>query len=173
MGSAAKLGSSRLLPVLTAVVGLAAILVAIVLAPAASGHAPGCRFPKPEPRVGSAERVHAIPHGCVRLAVPLDDRMLPTVVVRQHVRNGATVTRRSRLPDKNLDRANGSVGICGRESIGFAVSYPFVTVFAQEQYDFGTHGECAAGLDEMLLWVGHIGPPPALRITWHTHAPRR
>lgn len=173
MGSAAKLGSGRLLPVSPAVVGLTALLVAIVLTPAASAHAPGCGSQKPQPREGSAGRVYAIPHGCVRLAVPLDDTMLPTVVVRQHARNGATVTSRSRLPDANLDRANGSVGICGRESIGFTVSYPFVTVFAQELYDFGTHGECAAGLDEMLLWVGHIGRAPALRITWHTHAPRR
>jgi len=173
MGRAATLGSSRLLAVSPAVVGLAAIVVAIVLTPAASGHAPGCSFPRAQPHEGSAGRVYAIPHGCVRLAVPTDDTMLPSVVVRQHARDGATVVRRSRLPDSNLDRANGSVGICGRESIGFTVSYPFVTVFAQELYDFGTHGECAAGLDEMLLWVGHIGRASALRITWFTHAPRR
>ena len=173
MRSAAKLGSSRLFAVLPAAVGLAAILVAVVLTPAASGHAPGCRFPDPQPRVGTVGRVYAIPHGCVRLAVPVDDTMLPTVVVRQHGRNGAAVTRRFRVPDTNLDRANGSVGICGRESIGFAVSYPFVTVFAQELYDFGTRGECAAGLDEMLVWVGHIERTPAAGITWYTHAPRR
>jgi hypothetical protein len=125
--------------------------------------------PKVQPPVGDTKRVYAIPHGCVRLAVPRDDTALPSIVVRQHDRRGRLVVRRARLPDTNLNKANGGIGVCGRESVFYFVAYPFVTVVAQELYDLGEgRRECAAGLDEMLLWTGYISPPH-LPIAWYTH----
>ena len=115
--------------------------------------------------------MYAIPHCCVRLVVPKDDTRLPTLVVRPHDRSGRLFVRRSRLPDTNLDRANGSVGICGHDSTYvFVVAYPFVTVVAQELYRFGGgRGQCAADVDQALLWTGQISAPPSLQVTWYTH----
>lgn len=175
MGRAAKLRASRRLVRWPALLGLTAILVALALAPAAASHAPGCRFPNPQPPVGSAERVYPIPHGCVRLVVPrVDGTALPTVVVRQHDRRGELATRRFRLPDTNLDRANGSIGICAHDSTFlFTVSYPFLTVVAHELYDLGDgRRECLLDFDAALLWTGHLSRAP-LRMTWYTHEPRR
>jgi hypothetical protein len=118
--------------------------------------------------------VFPIPHGCVRLLVPRDDTKLPTLVVRQHDRRGRVLTRRVRLPDTNLDRANGSVGICGHDSTYvFVVTYPFVTVVAQELYDLGGRRDCATEVERALLWTGQLSAPPSLRVTWFTHRPTR
>jgi hypothetical protein len=123
-----------------------------------------------QPPVGDTRRVYAIPHGCIRLAVPRDDTKLPTVVVRQHDRRGRMLTRRVRLPDTNLDRANGSVGICGHDSTYvFVVAYPFVTVVAQELYDLGGRRECLTDVGQALLWTGHLTGPPSVLLSWHTH----
>jgi hypothetical protein len=151
----------------------AAAAVSAAAGPAATSavdHARGCAFPRPQLPVGNTGRVYPIPHGCVRLAVPGDDTVLPTVVVRQHDRRGRVVTRRFPLPDSNLDRAHGSVGICGHDSTyHFFVSYPFVTVVAQELYDFGGRRECATDVDQALLWTGQLSSLPSMRITWYTH----
>src|SRR5262245_46013174 len=153
--------------------GLAArggLLAAFALAAPAAGHPGGCAFPRSQPPPGDTGRVYAIPHGCVRLAVPSDETHLPTVVVRQHDRRGRIVTRRFPLPDTNLDRAGGSVGICGHDSSYlFVVSYPFVTVVAQEQYDLGDRIECETDVDRALLWTGQLSRLPSLRMTWYTH----
>jgi hypothetical protein len=141
------------------------------VAPAAMGHAPrACAAPNTQRPVGDTGRVYSIPHGCVRLVVPRDESILPTVVVRQHDARGRTLARRARLPATNLDRANGSVGICGHDSTYlFVVAYPFVTVVAQELYDLGDRRECATDLDRALLWTGQLSDPPSLRISWYTH----
>jgi hypothetical protein len=58
--------------------------------------------------------------------------------------DGASYLRRSRVPDANLDRANGSVGICGHDSTYvFVVVYPFVSLVARELYDLGGGGGSA------------------------------
>jgi hypothetical protein len=157
-----------------ALVALVATLVALSLAPAAASHAPGCSFPRKQPPVGDTRRVYAIPHGCVRLIVPRDETKLPTVVVRQHDGRGRTFTRRVRLPGTNLDRANGSVGICGHDSTYlFVVAYPFVTVVAQELYDLGGRRECATDVGRALLWTGQLSRPPSLLLQWYTHRATR
>jgi hypothetical protein len=110
----------------------------------------------------------------VRLVVPEDETRLPTVVVRQHGPRGRTITRRFRLPETNLDRANGSVGICGHDSTYvFSVAYPFVTVVAQELYDLRGPRECATDLDRAPLWTGQLSTLPSLRMTWYVHRPTR
>lgn len=115
--------------------------------------------------------MYPIPHGCVRLAVPEDESKLPTVVVRQHDRRGKIITRRFPLPDSNLDRADGSVGLCPDGGFLFFVSYPFVTVASGELYDFGDHGECTSVNQEALLWTGQLSRFPFLGMTWYTHRP--
>jgi hypothetical protein len=154
-----------------ALVAAAATLVALSLTPAAASHAQGCSFPRTQPPVGDTGRVYAIPHGCIRLAVPKDDTRLPTVVVRQHDARGRVLIRRFPLPDTNLDRANGSVGICGHDSTYlFVVAYPFVTVVAHELYELGGgKQECATDFDSALLWTGQLSRPPSLRLSWLTH----
>jgi hypothetical protein len=120
--------------------------------------------------VGDTRHVYGIPHGCVRLAVPRDDTKLPTVVVRQHDRRGRVFVRRAQLPSSNLDKANGSAGICGHDSTYlFIVRYPFVTVVAHELYDFGGRLECETDFDRALLWTGQLSAPPSLGISWLTH----
>jgi hypothetical protein len=106
----------------------------------------------------------------VRLAVPADETQLPTVVVRQHDRRGQVVTRRFPLPDWNLDRAHGSVGLCPDGGFLFFVRYPFVTVVSGQLYDLGDHGECT-GIREALLWTGQLSRLPSLQMTWWTHRP--
>jgi hypothetical protein len=149
----------------------AGTVLSLSISPSATGHPRGCVFPQKQPPVGDTRRVYAIPHGCVRLAVPRDDTRLPTVVARQHDRRGRAFIRRVRLPATNLDRANGSVGICGHDSTYvFVVAYPFVTVVAQELYDLGGgRRECALEVDRALLWTGMLSSPPSFRIQWYTH----
>ena len=148
----------------------AVLLACCALAAPAAGHPSGCKFPRSQPPPGDTGRVYAIPHGCVRLAVPADETGPPTVVVRQHDRRGRIVTRRFPLPATNLHRAGGSVGICGHDSTYvFVVSYPFVTVVAQEQYDLGDRIECEADVDRALLWTGQLSKLPSLRMAWYTH----
>jgi hypothetical protein len=157
-----------------ALVAFTATLAALSLTPAAASHAKGCSFPRVQPPAGDTGRVYAIPHGCVRLVVPRDDTKLPTVVVRQHDARGRVFTRRFPLPDTNLDRANGSVGICGHDSTYlFVVAYPFVTVVAHELYDLGGRRECATDFDRALLWTGQLSRLPSLRLSWLTHRPPR
>jgi hypothetical protein len=152
------------------VAATAGTLGVLWLTPSATSHAPGCTFPTSQPPVGDTRRVYRIPHGCIRLLVPRDDTKLPTLALRQHDRRGRAFTRRVRLPDTNLDRANGSVGICGHDSTYvFVVTYPFVTVVAQELYDLGGRRECATDVDRALLWTGQLSPAPSLRVTWYTH----
>ena len=163
-------GSGALRVGLLAAVATAA--VALSGTSEAVGHPPrGCVGPKPNPRVGDTRRVYGIPHGCVRLVVPRDETVLPTVVVRQHDARGRTFTLRARLPDTNLDKATGGVGLCGHDSTYlFLVSYPFVTVVAQEVYDLGNgRRECATEVDRALLWTGQLSALPSLRLTWYTH----
>lgn len=145
-------------------------LLTLSLPPSAAGHPSGCAFPRPQPPVGDKRRVYAIPHGCMRLAVPENGRDLPTVVVRQHDRRGRVVTRRFPLPDENLDRANGSAGLCPDGGFLFYARYPFVTVVSGELYDFVDHGECTS-LREALLWTGQLSRLPSLTMTWWTHRP--
>jgi hypothetical protein len=158
-----------------ALVAFTASLAALSLTPAAASHAKGCSFPRAQPPVGDTGRVYAIPHGCVRLVVPRDDTKLPTVVVRQHDARGRVFTRRFPLPATNLDRANGSVGICGHDSTYlFIVAYPFVTVVAHELYDLGGgRKECATEFERALLWTGQLSRLPSLRLSWLTHRPTR
>ena len=150
-------------------------MAALTLAPAAWSHAPGCSFPKPQPPVGDTGRVFPIPHGCVRLAVPLDETKLPTVVVRQHDARGRRHIRRFPLPDTNLDRANGSIGLCGHDSTYlFFVHYPLLNVVAHERFDLGDgRRECAIEVDRALLWTGQLSGLPSLSLTWYTHRPTR
>lgn len=145
-------------------------LLALSVSPSAAGHPSGCGFPRPQPPVGDRGRVYAIPHGCVRLAVPEDETKLPTVVVRQHDRRGRVVTRRFPLPDWNLDRGDGSVGLCPDGGFAFFVTYPFLTVVSGERYDFGDRGECTS-IREALLWTGQLSLLPSLTMTWFTHRP--
>jgi hypothetical protein len=152
---------------------LAALVGLLWLVPTAASHPLGCRFPPRQSPVGDTSHVYAIPHGCIRLHVPADDTRLPTVVVRRHDVRGRAVVRRFPLPDTNLDRANGSIGVCGHDSSYlFVVAYPFVTVVAQEQYalDDGRR-ECASEVESSLLWTGYLSGPPSLRMSWHTHRP--
>jgi hypothetical protein len=158
------------LPRVLALGALAVTVGTLAMTTRAESHARGCTFPRPQPPVGSTERVYAIPHGCVRLVVAEDERTMPTVVVRQHARNGRVVVRRFPLPDSNLDRAGGSVGICTWAQYLFFVAYPFVTVVTSELYDFGGRGECT-GLNESLLWTGQLSSLPSLSMTWYTHRP--
>ncbi len=96
------------------------------------------------------------------------------MVVRQHNARGRVSTRRFPLPSTNLDRANGSVGICGHDSTYvFIVAYPFVTVVAHELYDLGGRRECVTGVDRALLWTGQVSRLPSLRLSWLTHRPTR
>jgi hypothetical protein len=154
----------------TGVAAVAVLLASFALAEPADGHPSGCAFPRSQPPPGDTGRVDAIPHGCVRLAVPADESRLPTVVVRQHDRRGRIVTRRFPLPGTNLDTASGSIGICGHDSSYlFVVSYPFVTVVAQELYDLGDRTDCATDVDRALLWTGQLSRLPSLGMTWYTH----
>lgn len=153
--------------------GLAALLTLGLASPAAA-HPKGCALPGAQPPVGDTGRVYAIPHGCIRLSVPPDETRLPTVVVRQHDRRGRVVTRRFALPTSNLDAASGSIGICGHDSSYlFFVSYPFVTVVAQELYDLGGRTECAVDVDRALLWTGQLSRLPSLSMAWYTHRATR
>lgn len=151
--------------------GLAAVACLLALsASPATGHPKACAFPRAQPPLGDPGRVYEIPHGCVRLALPRDQATLPSIVVRQHDRRGRIITRRFPLPDSNLDRAYGSVGICGRDSTYvFFVAYPFVTVVAQELYELDGRRQCATDVDRALLWAGRLSPLPSLRMTWWTH----
>lgn len=155
-----------------AVLSIAAVgcLLALFCPSSAAGHPSGCSFPRPQPPVGNKGRVYAIPHGCVRLAVPEDETSLPIVVVRQHDPRGRIVTRRFPLPDWNLDRADGSVGLCPDGGFLFFVRYPFVAVASGEKYDFVDHGECTS-IREALLWTGQLSRLPSLGMTWWTHRP--
>ena len=149
------------------------VLLVLAYAPSAASHARGCVFPRPQAKLGSVERVYAIPHGCVRLAVPAETTQPPIVVVRQHDARDKVVTRRITLPDSNLDRAHGSIGICRDQPFVFLVSYPFVSVTAFDEYDLGPGRprECGSELAGALLWTGVLSRPPSLSISWFTHRP--
>jgi hypothetical protein len=162
----------------TPVVALLAAMPGLLwlAAPAAAHAPPGCRIPATSLPDGDTARVYAIPHGCVRLEVSADHTVLPTVVVRRHDARGRVVVGRFPLPARNLDRANGSVGICARDSsFLFLVAYPYVTVVAQEEYDLGDgRRECATDVDRSLFWVGQLSRPPTLRMAaWYTNRPGR
>ena len=147
-----------------------AALAALCFTPSGAAHPKGCAVPAIQPPAGDTGRVYAIPHGCVRLVVPADESHLPTVVVRQHDERGRIVTRRFPLPESNLDRVAGGIGICGHDSTYlFFVTYPFVSVVAQELYDLGGRTECATDVDRALLWSGQLSKLPSLRMTWYTH----
>ena len=148
------------------------VLFLLLSAPPAPGHPRGCVLPRKQAPFGSAERVYAIPHGCVRLVVPDDPTKLPVVVVRQHDARDRVVTRRFTLPDSNLDRAHGSIGICRDAAFAFFVSYPFLSVVAANLYDLGAgRRECEAELDGALLWTGVLTRLPSLSMAWFTHRP--
>jgi hypothetical protein len=155
-----------------AVLSIVVTSTALSLTPSATSHVPrGCALPKLQPPVGDTRRAYAIPHGCIRLAAGRHDPELPTVVVRQHDRRGRLFTGRVPLPESNLDKAHGSIGICGEDSTFlFFVAYPFITIVAHELYDLGGgRSECALGLDEALMWTGRLSGAPSLDITWWTH----
>ena len=76
----------------------------------------------------------------------------------------------SLCPTPNLDRANGSIGLCGHDSTYlFFVHYPLLNVVAHERYDLGDgRRECAIEVDRALLWTGQLSGLPSLRLTWYT-----
>ena len=158
----------------TVVAGAAIAATIFHFAGAAAGHRPGCSLAanKTAP-VGHPYRVYVIPHGCVWLELPADVD-LPTVVVRQHSKQGRVTTRRFRAPNTNLNIADGSLGMAGRPWVArpnarwtpqgemtFVVRWPFMTITGYEVYSAGGR---RAFTDIGLVWTLWLSP--ALRPTW-------
>ena len=128
---------------------------------------PACSSANAAALVGSVDRVYAIPNGCVHLRVPADDSQLPTIVVRTHRRKNSDRIRWFSLSPSNLDRTHGSIGICGRSSSYlFLVTYPYVTVVAQQLFNEGGNVVCDTSFDHALFWTVQLTPSPTVAAAW-------
>lgn len=134
---------------------------------ASEASAPPCSSANAAAPVGSVDHVYAIPNGCVRLRVPTDDSQLPTIVVRMHRRQTTDRIRWFPLSPSNLDRTHGSIGICGRSSSYlFLVTYPYVTVVAQQIFNEGGTAVCDTSFDHALFWTVQLTPSPTVAAAW-------